>query len=368
MTHSKPCPVVWALGSKGYLVQSPLVAALGVNTPVLAVTSTSNINLQEITANQQLLLAITTPNNWLTGIRFLFNIQKTRNQLVQKLKQHASIIHVVMCSPWDIFFLGSLKQIGIPVVVTIHDAVQHKGEESAMMDYLRDWCISKADLVTVLSTHVANVLRLNPKFKKPLQVVTDGLVMHSKPAMAARHYPSHRPIKLLFHGRIHAYKGLDLLLDAMLLLQSKGKNYSLTIAGAGELGSYQDKIQKLSHISVKNHFLSEDELSHLLAEHDVSVLPYIEASQSGVAIDALWAALPAVATPVGALPKQFAHEQNALIVEKISPQMIADALNRLCTDKLLYERLSQGAFDSYQKFGPEHSAKLWLQLYETIQN
>ena len=201
-----------------------------------------------------------------------------------------------------------------------------------------------------------------------MHVVTDGLVMHSKPALAARPYPSHRPIKLLFHGRIHAYKGLDLLLDAMLLLQSKGKNYSLTIAGAGELGSYQDKIQKLSHITVKNHFLSEAELSHLLAEHDVSVLQYIEASRSGVAIDALWAALPAVATPVGALPKQFAHEQNALIVEKISPQMIADTLNRLCTDKLIYERLSQGAFDSYQKFGPEHSAKLWLQLYETIQN
>ncbi|MBK9340417.1 MAG: glycosyltransferase [Rhodoferax sp.] len=83
----------------------------------------------------------------------------------------------------------------------------------------------------------------------------------------------------------------------------------------------------LNHISVKNHFLSDDELSQLLSEHDVSVLPYIEASQSAVAIDALWAALPAVATPVGALPKQFA-EQNALIVEK-SPQMIADTLNRL---------------------------------------
>ncbi len=368
MNHSKPCPVIWAIGSKGYLVQSPLVAALGVNTPMLAVTSSSNINLQEITDKNQLLLAITTPNNWQTGIQFLLNIRKVRKQLVQKLKQQASIIHVVMCSPWDIFFLGALSQVGVPVIVTIHDAVQHKGEESAVMDYLRNWCISKADLVTVLSTHVANALQLDPKFKKPMHVVTDGLVMHSKPALAARPYPSHRPIKLLFHGRIHAYKGLDLLLDAMLLLQSKGKNYSLTIAGAGELGSYQDKIQKLSHITVKNHFLSEAELSHLLAEHDVSVLPYIEASQSGVAIDALWAALPAVATPVGALPKQFAHEQNALIVEKISPQMIADTLNRLCTDKLIYERLSQGAFDSYQKFGPEHSAKLWLQLYETIQN
>ncbi len=363
MNHSKPCPVIWAIGNKGYLVQSPLVTALGVNTPVLAVTSSNNINLQEFTDQNQLLLAIPTPDNWLTGLQFLINIRSVRKQLVQKLKLQASIVHVVMCSPWDIFFLGVLSKVGVPVIVTIHDAVQHKGEESALTDYIRDWCISKADLVTVLSNHVANILRLDPKFKKPMQVVADGLVMHRKSALAARSYPSHRPIKILFHGRIHAYKGLDILLNAMLLLQSKGKNYSLTIAGSGELGGHKDKIKMLNHISVKNHFLSDDELSHLLVEHDVSVLPYIEASQSAVALDALWAALPAVATPVGALPQQFNDGFDALLTTKIDAASIADALARVCDDKILYEHLSMGAHQSYKKTGPMQAANQWLALY-----
>ncbi len=149
----------------------------------------------------------------------------------------------------------------------------------------------------------------------------------------------------------------------MLLLQSKGKNYSLTIAGAGDLGSYQDKLQKLSHISVKNHFLSDDELSQLLAENDVSVLPYIEASQSAVAIDALWAALPAVATPVGALPQQFNDGFDALLTTNIDAQAIADTLARLCDDKILYEHLSMGAHESYTKTGPMQAANQWLALY-----
>ena len=363
MTHSNLYPVIWAIGRKGYLVQSPLISALGAHTRVLAVTNSSKIHLPTIRENKQLLHAFSTPDNWKDGSSFLFNLNNTRNQIVDKLRQHASVIHVVMCSPWDIFFMGILAKVGVPIIVTIHDAVQHKGEESVVMDYLRDWCISKADLVTVLSTHVANVLRLNPKFKKPLHVVTDGLVMHSKPALAARYYPSYRPIKILFHGRIHAYKGLDLLLDAMLLLQSKGKNYSLTIAGAGELGSYQDKIQMLNHISVKNHFLSDDELSQLLSEHDVSVLPYIEASQSAVAIDALWAALPAVATPVGALPQQFKDGIDALLTANIDSVAIADTLARLCDDKILYEHLSKGAHESYIKTGPMQAANQWLALY-----
>ncbi|HMS27507.1 MAG TPA: hypothetical protein PKC80_09065 [Burkholderiaceae bacterium] len=79
MNHSKPCPVIWAIGNKGYLVQSPLVTALGVNTPVLAVTSSNNINLQEFTDQNQLLLAIPTPDNWLTGLQFLINIRSVKN-------------------------------------------------------------------------------------------------------------------------------------------------------------------------------------------------------------------------------------------------------------------------------------------------
>ncbi len=363
MDQRKPCPVIWALGNKGYLVQSPLIAALGARSPVLAVTNSSNIHLQSIRDNNQLLHVLTTPDNWIGGIRFLFNLNNTRNQLVDKLRLHASVIHVVMCSPWDIFFLGILAKVGVPIIVTIHDAVQHKGEESVVMDYLRDWCISKADLVTVLSAHVSQELQRNPKFNKPLHVLDNGLVMHAKPALEARPYPQHRPIKLLFHGRIHAYKGLDLLLDAMHILQRKGKNYALTIAGSGELGTYQDKLKGLRHVTVQNRFLSEDDLYELLSNHDVSVLPYLEASQSAVAIDAHWAALPAVATPVGALPKQFTDGYDALITAKTDAQSIADVIERICDDNILYQHLSQGAAQSYQKSGPQQASRQWIDLY-----
>ncbi|MBK6367976.1 MAG: hypothetical protein IPF65_12155 [Polaromonas sp.] len=59
----------------------------------------------------------------------------------------------------------------------------------------------------------------------------------------------------------------------------------------------------------------------ILATHDIAVLPYREASQSGVAIDALWAAMPAIATTVGALPKQLNLEVDTLLLKTFSALM-----------------------------------------------
>ena len=368
MDQIKPCPVIWALGNKGYFLQTPMISILTAQLPVLAVTNANNINLQNYIEQNHLLYSVDVPSNWKSTVKFFFTLPKARAQLMKKLQQHASAIHIVMCSPWDIFFLGIATKVGVPVIVTIHDAVQHKGEESFVMDYLRDWCISKADLVTVLSYHVAQTLRENRKFKKPLKVILNGWVTITKPALSARKFPMTGATKLLFHGRIHAYKGLDLLLDAMLLLQKSGRKYFLTIAGAGDISAYQEKISRVSNIHILNSFLAEEQIHSLLTEHDISVMPYIEASQSGVARDVLWAALPAIVTPVGALPKQFTHKTDALVTKTVSASALAQEIERLSTDRALYESLSAGFYNTYKKTGPDQAAKQWKDIYMNIQN
>lgn len=348
------------------MVQSPLLAALNANTCALAVTSGANIHLQDIREKSQLLLAIEIPSNINTACKFILNWYAVKKQLIQFLRQRASIIHVIMCSPWDIFFLKIAKQSRIPLVVTIHDAVQHKGEESYLMDKLRRWCMAQASDIAVLSDYVAQTLKSKHNLNKPIHVVEDGLIMRVESALLARTYPHQRPLKLLFHGRIHAYKGLDLLLDAMLLLQNQGHLFPLTIAGLGDLTRYQSKIMQLNNICVHNEFMSDEELLQTLASHDIAVLPYIEASQSAVAVDALWAALPSIATPVGALPQQFKHGIDALIIESVNAESLAIAIHQLSTDKILYEKLSKGAYQSFQVSGSAKAASQWLELYTQI--
>jgi glycosyltransferase involved in cell wall biosynthesis len=362
------CPILWALGSKGYMVQYPLLAALNESGTTLTVTAGVNIYLQNTTQSSQLLYAVEIPTNVRSLIKFLMNWHKTKKELVQQLKANASIIHIIMASPWDIFFMAAARKANRPILLTIHDAQQHLGEESFVMDTIRNWAISQADHIAVLSSNVGQTLKLNLKSDRPIHVVNEGLIMRVELALPARIFPTGRAIKLLFHGRIHAYKGLDLLLDAMAILQNQGHEYALTIAGSGDLAPYQTKLEKLNNVSIHNYFISDAELLQILESHDVSVLPYVEASQSGVAIDALWAALPAVATPVGALPKQFKHGVDALIIDTVDADALAKAIDKLCSDKQLYETLSLGAYNSYQTTGPAKAASQWISLYADILN
>ncbi|MBK6367977.1 MAG: glycosyltransferase [Polaromonas sp.] len=64
-----------------------------------------------------------------------------------------------MGSPWDLFFLNAAKRTKCPIVLTIHDAHQHLGEESILMDAIRKWSISKVDHIAVLSNHVKESLQ-----------------------------------------------------------------------------------------------------------------------------------------------------------------------------------------------------------------
>ncbi len=76
--------------------------------------------------------------------------------------------------------------------------------------------------------------------------------------------------------------------------------------------------------------------------------------------------LPAVATPVGALPMQFKHGVDALITATVDADALAKAIDKLCSDKQLYETLSLGAYNSYQASGPAKAASQWNNLYAII--
>jgi glycosyltransferase involved in cell wall biosynthesis len=72
-------------------------------------------------------------------------------------------------------------------------------------------------------------------------------------------------------------------------------------------------------------------------------LPYVEASQSGVALTAFGGGMPVVATPVGGLGEQVRDGVDGLLAAAATPAAFADALARVATDPALLARLTAGA-------------------------
>lgn len=141
---------------------------------------------------------------------------------------------------------------------------------------------------------------------------------------------------LLFFGLIRDYKGLDLLIQAMAFLDG---SYQLIIAGEcyGDFQKYQvliDKSPLKTNIKVFEQYIPDDMVSTLFSAADVLVLPYRDATQSGVVAISYQMEVPIIATNVGALGQTVLSSSTGIVV-KVSPESIAEGI------KTFFERDSQ---------------------------
>ncbi|HZH28071.1 MAG TPA: glycosyltransferase family 4 protein [Azospirillaceae bacterium] len=251
----------------------------------------------------------------------------------------AGVSWVVTLMPhiWSPFLVGAVQARGIRYATVVHDAVHHPGEGSALLDKYWEWEFSRADRVVALSTHVAR--RVEARVPETRIATLFHPTMGYAPAAAAR---TGRPSRLLFFGRILAYKGLDLLLDAYANLRADGVSATLTIVGDGDLAPFAGRLPAPG-VEVHNRWVPHAEVGSVLGAHDIVVLPYIEASQSGVVAAAHAAGLPVVATPVGGLREQVSHGVDGLLAAEASAAGVADAIRHLIEEPGLYETCARGA-------------------------
>ena len=139
--------------------------------------------------------------------------------------------------------------------------------------------------------------------------------------------PHGGPLRLLHFGRLLPYKGLDLLAEALAILGPR-PDLMVRVAGFGPESAELRALRRLPNVAVDNRWVPEDEVGPLLSWSDALILPYREASQSGVAAAALAAGRPVVATRVGGLIEQLGGCDRAFLCEPTAGQL-ADALRRL---------------------------------------
>ena len=125
---------------------------------------------------------------------------------------------------------------------------------------------------------------------------------------------------ILFFGFIRKYKGLDILLDAMKLLNSAGTPVKLLIAGEfyDDHSVYEEQIKQLNIedlLILKTSFISNSDVKYYFSAADVVIQPYRNATQSGVTPLAYHFEIPMIVTNVGGLPALVPDNKVGLIAE-----------------------------------------------------
>lgn len=276
-----------------------------------------------------------------------------------------SLIHVLMPSPLDVVFLAPAKFCGARVLVTVHDARLHPGENSLLRRAMYRFSLACADDYVTVSRFVqAAFVEVRPG--REVFLVENGLIEDLGPPSPARLRAPGQTLRLLFHGRIRFYKGVHVLLEAMALIEARRRDIALIIAGEGADANLRSAAAALATVETIFERTSDSVRAQLYERADVNVLPYLEASQSGVAQRGLFAALPAIATPVGALPEQLIDGESCLMVSPGNAVELAAAIETLADNSALYNRLSEGARAAASRLQPDVTARRWNDLYNSM--
>lgn len=199
--------------------------------------------------------------------------------------------------------------------------------------------LKSCDAFITMSEKVMKDLRLFEK-SKPAQLVSHplydnfGAAVSKQEARAQLGLPQDENI-VLFFGFIRAYKGLDLLLDAMSVMKRSEDTYpdvKLMIAGEFYEDSkpYLEQIEKLGikdQLILKTDFISDSEVKYYLCAADAVIQPYRNATQSGVTPLAYHFEKPMIVTNVGGLPSLVPDHKVGLVVQP-DPQAIANGIVR----------------------------------------
>ena len=274
-------------------------------------------------------------------------LYKVLRPLLQRLKAKPPDAAIVpMMGYWDIVFMRELVRMGVPVVSIAHDVEVHPGDRFHLLVQLQRRMFHMSQGIITLTDFVARQLQS--------RVELDGKVHATipHPAFAFPDFElsppqlpeakADRPLRLLMAGRLKRYKGLELLAEALKRL-GDSQAVSLRVVGAPQDDRDIEVLRALPGVEFDLGWKTDREFLAHLDWADATVLPYVEASQSGAAPMSLARARPVIVTPVGGLPEQVRNRVTGIVAEDVTSAALANAIRRFAEDRALLLRCGQNA-------------------------
>lgn len=175
-----------------------------------------------------------------------------------------------------------------------------------------------------------------------------------------------RRAELVFVGRLVSDKGVSVLIDALGLLARRDRRPRLTVIGEGpESHALQRRAASLG-LGDAATFVgrrSGRRLAAALNGHEILVVPSTWEEPFGVvALEAMGCGAVPLVTRSGGLPE--AVGSHGLVVDKNSPQALADGIEALLDDAELRRRLRAGTSRHLARHSRERVARDYLRVIE----
>jgi glycosyltransferase involved in cell wall biosynthesis len=283
----------------------------------------------------------------------------------------------VLAAYWSPFLAPALGTVcrcaRVPAVGIVHNASPHESMPFART--LTRWFLRSCRGVLALSAGVAEDIR-GLGYDGPVEVTphpaydAPDVLPPKDVSRAALGLPASGPV-LLFFGLVRAYKGVDVLVEAMPRILERRPDATLLVAGEwyADASGTRARIGQLGlegRIRIEDRYVPDSELATVFAAADLLVQPYRSATQSGVLQLAASHGLPCVVTDVGGLAEPVRAYGAGVVVEPGNPEALADGvLDAL--DRPHRDRLAEGARSMADAHGWDRFCEALESLLSRIQ-
>ena len=272
---------------------------------------------------------------------------------------------------WLNLILPTARKYG--VATTVHDVTYHPGDRSSrrLPRPFSDWLIRRSDQVVVHGATLRAAAAAQYREVEDRLSVLPHIVLDRYRIIARERGLQKRlqgAVTILFFGRIYRYKGLDVLIRSIPLAAKHCADLRVVIAGEGEdFAAYRKQMADPAAFVVENRQIPDAEAAQLFTDADIVVLPYVEASQSGVLSIANAFARAVIVTDVGELGRSVKDGVSGLVVPPNDERALAAAIVTLASDPLLRERLGEaGRAAADATASPAIVAEQALQIYARV--
>lgn len=279
-------------------------------------------------------------------------------------KKDPDVVHIQNPYSWLCFRLSSLKDY--PLVFTVHDPTPHLGRAQIHFGLTMRLSLGHAKRVIVHGNRMKELML--EQYKIPEDIVK--VIPHGDFAFYIKESSKkfeEEENTILYFGRIWEYKGLEYLIKAEEPISKKISNFKIVIAGKGNFEKYRSLIKNKEKFVIYNEFIPNEKVSELFQKASIVVLPYIEASQTGIIPIAYSFKKPVIVTNVGSLPEVVENGKTGFIVPPKDYKKLADAIITLLSNNEERKKMGENAYKMMlTELSWNSIAKKTIEVYKEI--
>jgi len=260
---------------------------------------------------------------------------------------------------------------GVPAVATYHLDWPDRGLALRLYHLFDRLVVRRFGKIAAVSEAVARSLRRSGVPSAKIVTIDNGIDLspfaQARPILQEE--ISERPDALIgLVGRLTPQKGCEYFLRAAQRVLIDFPRTLFVLVGEGpDRRKLEELVRDLS-IAERVIFAGHrEDMPGVYASLDILVLPSINEGLPMTLIEAMAAARPVIATPVGAIPKLIIPEQTGLLVNPRDPVGLAAALGRLISNPDLRHRLGRdGQAWVMRRFSAEAMAQQYAEIYQEV--